>query len=103
MASDELHQSVESELREEKAAALGRVTRRLEAALAALAAADQAVAAIAPDDPARPELAAARQHARREAARWLWYVRVQRECIGLVDHDQLMELYRVPREVRGLY
>jgi hypothetical protein len=97
MASEELHKTVESELREEKAAALGRVTHQFEVALAALEAAERALATASPQE--REQRLAARHIARREAARWLWYVQVQRECLGLANHDQLLHIYRVPREV----
>ena len=96
MPSEELHKSVERELIEEKAGALARVTRGFEAAMAALEAAEAALAATSADGDERAERLAARRRARQEASRWLWYVIVQRECIGLLNHDALMRAYRVP-------
>lgn len=88
---------VDYEILEEKAASLVRVTRELEAALAALARAEQEIAAT-PSPGA--ELLAARGGLRERAAEWLWYVVVQREAIGVTSHDALFETYQIPPDVR---
>lgn len=82
--------SLDYEIAQEKAAALGRVGRRLEAALAALAAFDSA----SPPGPpsARDALVA-------EAAEALWLVAVQREALGLSSVAALLRDYAVPPEV----
>jgi hypothetical protein len=83
---------VELELMAEKASALALAAGKLEAALAALAAADQ---------PAAPEATRKRRsELRSEAARRLWYLIVQREAIGLRSHEDVFRLYRIPAEVR---
>ncbi len=82
------------ELLQEKAATLARMGRRLEEALAALAAFD-----------ASPGEGATRDAARREelvadAGEALWYYVVQREVTGLRDTETVLRQLGVPREVR---
>ena len=84
------------ELAKEKASALGRMGRALEAALAALAAFDA-------DHPAEA-LSSEQRHSRTTlvgaASVALWHFIVQREACGLRDSRQLMRDYRVPLEVQ---
>jgi hypothetical protein len=85
------------EIAQEKAASLGRMGRRLEAALAALAAFDaaprDAATAAGPDGKgSRPALVA-------EAAEALWMLAVQREAVGLCSFSALLRDYAVPAEV----
>ncbi len=88
--------TLEYEIAREKASALGRLGRQLEAALAALAAFDAAHAAGSAED---------RQLRRRtlvaEAGQALWYLVVQRDACGLYDSTSVMTGYRVPSEVRN--
>jgi hypothetical protein len=85
--------ALDYEIAQEKAAALGRLGRRLEAALEALRTHDtQEPAANTPQ--IRRTLVAEAGHA-------LWLFVVQRESIGLRDTRQLMRDYRVPAEVQG--
>ncbi len=87
--------ALEYEFAQEKAASLGRLGRKLEAALAALAAFDAATA----------DRSEERREARRalvaDAGVALWHFVVQREALGLRDSPQLMRDYRVPQEVRN--
>ncbi|HEY0440422.1 MAG TPA: DUF6665 family protein [Xanthobacteraceae bacterium] len=89
--------ALEYELAQEKAFALGRMGRRLEAALAALSAFDAArepgAALPAEDKRERAGLVA-------DAGVALWHFVVQREALGLRDSARLMRDYRVPAEVR---
>ncbi len=96
MASSRAHEATLRDLRAERASALARATERLEAALAALAEADQALAA-APTAAAR-EL---RREALAHAGERLWFLVVQREALGLYRHEPVHEVLRVPREVRA--
>jgi hypothetical protein len=84
------------ELAKEKATALGRMGRALEAALAELAAfdADHAREASSPEQrqPLRTSLVAAASVA-------LWHFIVQREACGLRDMRYVLRDYRVPPEV----
>ncbi len=84
------------ELAREQAFALGRMGRKLEAALAALAAFDaEGAGAAGPAEKQRarrPALVAA-------AGTALWHYIVQREACGLRDIRQVLRDYRVPGEV----
>src|SRR5689334_2994313 len=91
---------VEKELLAEKAAALGRAGESLTAALAALGKIDAELAAAAPDQ--RQALRVRRRELRDLAAERLWYVLVQREAVGIFQHEGLMREQRVPPEVRLL-
>ena len=84
------HDSVNAEILEEKAAALARVARRFEEALAALHALEAEPAA---DAGRRSELLDA-------AGEALWCFVVQREAMGQREHRHVMEAYRIPPEVR---
>jgi hypothetical protein len=90
--------ALDYEIAREKAAALGRLGRRLEAALAALAAFDAQ-----DDDEARASPAMRRE--RRDAlvaaaGEVLWSFIVQREACGLRDSARAMRDYGVPADVR---
>ncbi len=79
-------------VREETAATLGRAGRKLQAAVVALADFDRAAAQ-------RAALPAARRPLLHEAALALWECVVQREAIGLTNHQLLEELYGVTPEL----
>ena len=80
--------TLEYEIAEERASALGRLGRRLEAALAALAACSPA-----------PSERTIRNSLVEEAGYALWLFIVQREACGLNDSSHVMQTYRVPSEV----
>ena len=84
------------EILQEQAAALGRIGRALEAALAKLQEFD-----VAHPCPGAP---ASAQQARRtlvmEAGHALWMFVVQREACGLLNSRTVMHDYNVPREVQ---
>jgi hypothetical protein len=86
--------ALDYELAQEMAAALGRLGRRLERTLQALAQFD--AAHIADTDVRRQE----RSTLLAEAGDALWLFVVQREACGLRDSRQLMRDYRVPLEVQ---
>jgi len=81
--------TLEYEIAQERASALGRLGLRLEAALAALAAC--------------PRTGTSNRNIRdrlvREAGYALWLFVVQREACGLNDSAQMMRDYGVPTEV----
>jgi hypothetical protein len=87
--------ALDYELAQEKASALGRLGRALEAALAALHAHD--AAATDPTADSRRE----RRALVAQAGHALWLFVVQREALGLRDARQLMRDYRVPGEVQS--
>lgn len=97
MASSGSHEAVVREIRSEKAGALSRVAEGLEKALGDLAGAEAAIAAA---DVVSKALLARRQDCLSEAGERLWYFVIQREALGLMRHETVFDVYRVPREVR---
>jgi hypothetical protein len=91
---------IEKELLAEKAAALGRAGESLTVALAALRQAEAALTGAAPDQ--LPALRVRRRELREVAAERLWYVLVQREAVGIFQHEGLLREQQVPPEVRLL-
>jgi hypothetical protein len=91
---------IEKELVAEKAAALGRAGEILAASLAALRQAEAALAAAPPEQLAALRLR--RREMRDLAAERLWYVLVQREAVGIFQHEGMLREQRVPPEVRLL-
>ena len=81
--------TLEYEIAQERASALGRLGRRLEAALAALAACPRTATS---DRKIRDGLV-------EHAGYALWLFVVQREACGLNDSAQVMQNYGVPNEV----
>jgi hypothetical protein len=81
--------TLEYEIAQERASALGRLGRRLDAALAALAAC--------------PRTASSNRNIRdslvEQAGYALWLLAVQREACGLNNLAHLVQVYRVPNEV----
>ena len=81
--------TLEYEIAQERASALGRLERRLEAALAALASCPRTATS---ERKIRDSLV-------EEAGYALWLFVVQREACGLNDSAQVMQDYGVPNEV----
>ena len=88
------HQSLLKELQEERAAALARISRRLERLIAQLQATREQIAHDRDQD--RDRDIAAYHELRKEAIKYRWYLEVQREAIGLRHHQRLDEFYRIP-------
>jgi hypothetical protein len=88
--SERLHSQVLVELDAERAAALGRIARRLERARAR---SEALAAAVDRGDP--PDSAVLEEHrrARAEAEHWRWMLCVQREANGLNDHRWVDVIY----------
>ena len=93
------HKQLLKELQEERAAALARISRRLERLLDQLHATREQIAS-APEDGVREEdrarLVAEYRELWKEAVNYRWYLEVQREAIGLRQHQRLDEFYRIP-------
>jgi hypothetical protein len=85
------------EFAQERASALGRLGRALEAALAALAAFDADAAA--PDQISAPDRRRQRGTLVVQASVALWHFAVQREACGLRDMRYVLRDYRVPPDV----
>jgi hypothetical protein len=95
MASDLLrsgYATLEYEIAQERASALGRLGRRLEAALAALAACPRTANATNANRKIRDDLV-------EQAGYALWLFVVQREACGLNKSAQVLQDYGVPNEV----
>jgi len=88
--------AIQRDLQAERAAALARAVEQLESALAELAAAD--AACTAKPTPSAREL---RREALEHAAERLWFLVIQREAVGLRQHEEMHEILRVPGEVRA--
>lgn len=86
---------LEHDFAQERASALGRLGRRLEAALAALSAFD----AENPREAQSSEQRRIRASLATEASIALWYFVVQREACGLRDLRYVLRDYRIPPEV----
>jgi hypothetical protein len=84
--------ALDYEIAQEQVAALGRMGRALEAALAALAEHDRSHGA---KDAARARLV-------RDASDALWCFMVQRDALGLRDPRPVIRDYRVPADVHNL-
>jgi hypothetical protein len=98
--------ALDYEIAQEQVAALGRMGRALEAALAALAEYDRSHGAKdsgAKDSGAKDSGAkdAARARLVGDASDALWCFMVQREAIGLRDPRPVIRDYRVPAEVHN--
>jgi hypothetical protein len=91
------HAGLLRELQEERAAALARISRRLERLLDQLQATREQIARDRDEDRARNIAAYRELH--KEAVKYRWYLEVQREAIGLRQHQHLDEFYRIPPEV----
>ena len=87
--------TLELEIGQEKASALGRQGRRLETALAVLRAYDSAH----PQEAAAPRSDRGRARLVADAGEALWYLMVQRDACGLYGNSALIADYGVPREV----
>lgn len=83
---------VEQDLRQEQAASLGRVGRRIEAAIAAMSASADAWAT---EIDRRDEHARDWAEARRAALQARWELVVQREALGMTDHSVLDRVYPI--------
>ena len=92
-AADNPNAALEYEIAREKAVSLGRLGRRLEAALAALQAFDASHG--------RARWSAEREALLAEAGTLLWHFIVQREACGLRDGARVMQDYGVPNDVRA--
>jgi CRP-like cAMP-binding protein len=88
------HKQLLKELAEERAAALARISRRLERLLEQLHATREQIAHGRDED--RPRAVAAYRELHQQAVKYRWYLEVQREAIGLRHHQRLDEFYRIP-------
>jgi CRP-like cAMP-binding protein len=90
------HQSLLKELQEERAAALARISRRLERLINQLQTTREQIAHGTDED--RERHVTAYRELREQAVKYRWYLEVQREAIGLRQHQHIDEFYRIPPE-----
>ena len=88
------HAHLLRELNEERAAALARISRRLDSLLTGLR--ELRSQAEQSGGERQVELWARYDVQREQALRYRWYLEVQRESIGIRSHRLLDELYPVP-------
>ena len=84
----------EAEIREEMASALGRIGKRLETLISELHHHQKHLASCPEKEKERQ--IKKYQNTHREARLYYWYLMIQRESIGLRNHDLLSELYPIP-------
>ncbi|MBW3631270.1 MAG: hypothetical protein KY464_18555 [Gemmatimonadetes bacterium] len=84
-------EKVQAEIAQEKAASLGRVSSKLEEAMARLEAFDAGIRSGAGAGTRQPLVDAAGEA--------LWYYVVQREACGFRDVESVLREFRVPQEV----
>ena len=89
--------SIEVEIQGEKAQALGRTGRAFEQELERLRTFEKQVSALSSSERARLE--PEHQALRKRASRRLWFLIVHREALGLRRHDDLYDVYQVPRSL----
>lgn len=89
--------TLERELNEERAATLRRISTTLESLIEQLHASRERLQHLS--GPARRREVAAYGEMRREAIRYRWYLEVQREALGLRQHQYLDEFYEIPRRI----
>jgi len=89
------HQSLLKELQEERAAALARISRRLERLLEQLQATRERIVHGRDDDDRARDIASYRE-LHKQAVKYRCYLEVQREALGLRQHQLLDEFYRLP-------
>ena len=90
----ERHDQLIRDLNEERAAALRRISGRLEILIGQLREARGRIAGL--DGEARAWELARYGDLRRMAWRYRWYLEVQRESLGLHDHRYVDESYVIP-------
>ena len=88
------HKQLLKELQEERAAALARISRRLERLLEQLAAMREQIARARDEE--RAPVVAAYRGLHTQAVKYRWYLEVQREAVGLRQHQRLDEFYPIP-------
>lgn len=82
----------EIELRQEMAAALGRIGRTLEDAIQQL----HEIGALARSDAEKITLRPRYFETRKKAQLYFWYLLVQREAVGLRDHSEVRNHFVIP-------
>lgn len=91
---------LEAEFKQERTDALGRIGRKLQAALDEAKALDERLAHL-PPGPTREQALERYREARARAEEMRHFLVVQREAIGVLEHSILDEMYPLPRLIRS--
>ena len=89
-----LNDKTEGEIREEMASALGRIGKKLETLIAELHKLKERAACC--KDEEREDVLEEFKKTRTKARLYYWYLIIQRESVGLTNHDLLPTFYRIP-------
>jgi len=93
--------ALQAELVEEAAHSMGNSARRLESSLEALSRLEEELSCVGEAEGARRAELAQRFNAQRdEVLLRLHYLRIQREALGFLRHDELERHYPVPPPIR---
>ncbi len=84
----------EEEIREEMASALGRIGKKLELLITELNKLKEG--AVLCNDDELANVLEEYKKIRNEARLYYWYLIIQRESIGLTNHELVRTLYRIP-------
>ena len=87
----------EAEIRSEMASALGRIGRTLSSMIADLHQLQQMP--VPGSEMERVQQQKAYKELRSRAKLYYWYLTVQREAIGIRNHDSLREQYSIPADI----
>jgi hypothetical protein len=90
--------AIEVEIRKEKVSALRRVGGKLEAVLSDLQTLESTFPA--PSSRDRTRFVERHRFLRAEAEKYRWYLIVQREALGLTNHDDVFQQYPLPAPIR---
>jgi len=93
----ETHDRIVRELNQERAAALRRISGVLEGLIAQLHQIRASLSELPQIDQART--VARYREVRALALQYRWYLEVQREAMGLRQHQRLDEFYKIPPEI----
>ena len=91
---------LEAEFKQERTDAFGRIGRKLQAALDEAKALDERLAHL-PSGPTREQTLERYREARARAEEMSYFLVVQREAIGVLEHSILDEMYPLPRLIRS--
>jgi hypothetical protein len=95
---DESLGKTQKEIVAERAAALGRIGRRLEGCISHLHRVRAEIEQL--DGEMRSRKLRTYAAARRKAELYFWYLLIQREVNGLTDHSDLERIYSIPGPIR---
>lgn len=97
LSSRDHYDALLNELNEERAAALMRISKKLEELIDRLRGVREQLPSLAAHQ--RDHAVREYEQLREEAKKYRWYLEVQREAVGLRNHRSLDEFYAVPDQL----